>query len=126
MVQEIGHAFGYGHEVGLSVLQEYASPYSSMSEQFSPSNTWQRAADARLTTLPAAALGHDEPLREIDPFLPAAQFLAAVSPTLDHPDSLTTVSNLSTPVVVRITALDKAIADWPTRRRCVGCARQAR
>jgi hypothetical protein len=103
----------------MSVLQEYASPYSSMSEQFSPSNTWQRAADPRLTTLPAAALGRDEPLREIGPFLPAAQFLAAVSPTLDHPDSLTTVSNLSTPVVVRITALDKAIADWPARRRCV-------
>lgn len=120
MVQEIGHALGYNHEFGLWDTQEYASPYSAMSEEFSPSNTWNRAADLRLTTLPQPAFGRDEPLRTIGPYIPAAQFLAAKSPTLSHPDSVHTAApDFVTPWPIRLVALDKAIADWPTRRLCV-------
>jgi hypothetical protein len=115
--QELGHAFGYDHELAMPSRAEYGSPYSSMSAETWP-NHFDRPANANYTNLPSAAVGQDEPLRHVGPYITPAHFVASGSPTLNHPGSVLVPTNdiQQAPWPLRLVALDRAIADWPSRR----------
>jgi hypothetical protein len=120
MCQELGHAFGFAHELAMPSLTEYGSPYSSMSAEVW-ANHFDRPPDPTYTNLPIGAVGRDEPLRHVGPYITPAQFVASASTTLVHPQSVMTPTQdvAKTPWPVSLVALDRAIAEWPTRHPVV-------
>ncbi len=116
--QEVGHAFGLGHEWDVSGNNEYACPYSVMSAESDLTDT--RPPDPRLPGLQ----GTTHPQRTIGPYLPTVHLYLnqyrPVNPNgvFNHPDTVAYVphSYEQTPVTVRLVARDAAIAAWPSRR----------
>lgn len=120
IVQEVGHAFGFDHEVNLAGT-DYMSPYSAMSSQSygNKSPSFTRPVDAQLPQgFDPNDASHD-PQRDIGPYMTPAQFAHAATGAFDADGTVLHVpsSCKTTPFSFSLTALDVALNAWPARQQ---------
>ncbi|MFE3195925.1 hypothetical protein ACFXHA_43485 [Nocardia sp. NPDC059240] len=110
--EEVGHAFGLAHELDRN-QNEYGCPFSSMSAASELS--FVRPFDARL---PVGIGAGFDPMMQVGPYVPAVQMYVHQFGAFNNIYSVNylSVAYEHTPQTFSLTALDIAIADWPTRR----------
>lgn len=121
--QEVGHGFRLDHELGY-FGNDYGDPYSSMSTDNFPTSLFERPIVPSLPVgdIPAAGITSvttNDVQRVIGPYITPVQFYVNNFGAFVHPGSVIQVPATyeTTPVSFRLTALDKAIAVWPARKK---------